>query len=134
MCNTRETEKQQDEQVELVRPNKATCRGMENWAIAFQGIASEGGDLYRSLGPWKEKALTHQTTEWNLDATALSLFRYHEGVWINHRSINYGRLSFELTGTAAVEPQRITRKAEGVQRRRHIDLTDVYAVADGAPE
>jgi hypothetical protein len=84
MGKSRETAKQQDEQVELVIPKKATCRCMENWAIALQGIASEDGDLYRSLGPCKKTALTHQTTEWNLDAMTLSLFRHHEGVWTNH--------------------------------------------------
>jgi hypothetical protein len=38
----------------------------KNWAIALQGIASEDGDLYRSIGPWKEKSLTHQTIEWDM--------------------------------------------------------------------
>jgi hypothetical protein len=104
----------------------------KNWAISLEGIASQDGNLYRSLGPWKKLALTHQTTEWNLDATTLSLFRHHEGVWT--RAINYGRLRFELTGTATVEPQRITHKAKGVQSRRHIELTDVYGVLDDAPE
>jgi hypothetical protein len=110
------------------------AKAWKNWAIALQGIVSEDGDLYRSLGQWKEKALTHQTTGWNLDATIVSLFRHHEGVWTNHRAINYGRLRFELTGTATVEPRCITHKAEGIQRRRHIDLTYVHGVVDGAPE
>jgi hypothetical protein len=69
-----------------------------------------------------------------MDATTLSLFIQHEGVWKNHRAINYGRLRFELTGTATVEPQRNTHKAEGVQRRRQIDLAYVYAIAEGSPE
>jgi hypothetical protein len=126
--------KGQSEQVELASPTKANSRGMKKRAIALQCIASEYSDLYRSLGPWKEKALTHQMTEWNLDATTLSLLRHHEGVWTKHRAINYGRLRFELTGTTPVEPRYITHKADGIQWRRYIDLTDVYAIADGAPE
>jgi hypothetical protein len=84
--------------------------------------------------PWTETALTHQTTEWNLDATTLSLFRHHEVVWTTHRAIHYERLRFELTGTATVEPRHITHKAKGVQRQRHIDFTAVHGVMDGAPE
>jgi hypothetical protein len=110
------------------------ARAWKNWEIALQGIASEDGDLYSSLGPWQDKANTHQTTEWNLYSTILSLFIHHEGVWTKHRAINYVRLWFELTGTATVEPRRIAHKAEGVQRRRQINLTDVYAIADGSPE
>jgi hypothetical protein len=53
---------------------------------------------------------------------------------MKHRVINYGRLRFELTGTATVEPQRITHKADGVQRQRHIELTNVYGVVDCASE
>jgi hypothetical protein len=106
----------------------------KHWINALQGIASEDGDLCSSLGSWKAKRHTHQTTEWNLDATTLSLFRYYEGVWTNHRAINYGRPRFELKGTATEEPRRITQKAEGVQRRRQIDLIEVYAVTEGAPE
>jgi hypothetical protein len=106
----------------------------KNWVIALQGVASGEGDLYRSLGSWKETSLTHQTTEWNLDATSWSLFRHHEGVWTNHRAINYGRLGFELTGTATVEPRRITHKADGFQRRWRIELNNVYGVVDGALE
>jgi hypothetical protein len=34
----------------------------KSWAITLQGIASEDRDLYRSLGQWKEKAITYQTT------------------------------------------------------------------------
>jgi hypothetical protein len=71
-------------------------------------------------------------TEWNLDATSLSLFMHHEGVWTKHRAINYGRLRFELTGTTTEAPRRTTRKADGVQRRRHIELTNVYGVVDCA--
>jgi hypothetical protein len=109
-------------------------RALKNWANALQGIVSEDGDLYSSLGPWKAKTQKHQMIEWNLDATTLSLFRHHEGVWTKHRAINYGRLRFELTGTATEEPRCITHEAEGVQRRRQIDLTEVHAVAEGAPE
>jgi hypothetical protein len=46
---------------------------------------------------------------------------------MKRRAINYGRLRFELTGTATVEPRCITHKGEGVQRQRHTDV-------DGAPE
>jgi hypothetical protein len=99
------------------RPPASACK---NWAITLQGIASDDGDLYSSLGPWKATPLTHQTTEWNLDATSLSLFRHHEGIWMNRRDINYGRPRFELTGTATAEPRCITHKADGIQRRRHI--------------
>jgi hypothetical protein len=107
---------------------------MDNWVIALQGIVSDGGDLYISLGLWKETSLTHQTTKWNLDATSLSLFRHHEGVWMKHRAINYGRLRFELTVRATVEPRCITNKDDGVQRRRHIELNNVYGFVDGALE
>jgi hypothetical protein len=74
--------------------------------------------------------LTHQTTEWNLDATTLSLFRHHEGVWTTHRTTTYGRLRFELTGTTTEAPRHITHKAYGVQRQIHIELTNVYGVTD----
>jgi hypothetical protein len=87
------------------------ARAWKKWAIALQGIASEDGDLYISLGPWRVKTHTHQTIEWNLDSTTLSLYRYYEGLWTNHRAMNYGRLRFELTGIATEEPQRITHKA-----------------------
>jgi hypothetical protein len=69
-----------------------------------------------------------------MDATALSLFRHHEGLWMRYRAKNYGRLGFEFTGTESVELRRFTHKAEGAQRHRQIDLTDVYTVAEGAPE
>jgi hypothetical protein len=55
-------------------------------------------------------------TEWNLDATTLSLFRYYEVVWMKYRAIDYWILRFELTGTATEEPRRITHNAEGIQR------------------
>jgi hypothetical protein len=70
----------------------------KHWAIALQGIATDDDDLYCSLGPWSASMLTHHTTEWNLDATSLSIFRHHEGVCTKHRAINYGRLRFELMG------------------------------------
>jgi hypothetical protein len=76
----------------------------------------------------------HQSTEWNLDATTLSLYRYYEGVWTNHRAIHYGILMFEITGIAPEEPRRIAHTAEGVQQRRQIDLTEVHTVEEGAPE
>jgi hypothetical protein len=106
----------------------------KHWVIGIQGIASDDGDLCRSLGPWKETSLTHQTTEWNLDTTSLSLFRHHEGVRTKHRAINYGRLGFELTGTVTVEPRCITHKANGAQRRMHIELANVYGILYVAPE
>jgi hypothetical protein len=52
----------------------------KNWEIALQGIATDDDDVYCCLGPWTASLLTHQITEWNLDATALSIFRHHEGV------------------------------------------------------
>jgi hypothetical protein len=72
--------------------------------------------------------------DWHLDATPLSLYRSYEGVWTKHRAINYGRLRIEITGITPEEPRRITHKAEGVQRQRQIDLTEVHAVEEGAPE
>jgi hypothetical protein len=80
------------------------------------------------------KTHTHQTTEWNLDATTLSRYRYYKGAWTNHRDINYGRLRFELTGIATEEQQRITHKVKGVQRRRQIDLAEVHPIKEIAPE
>jgi hypothetical protein len=76
----------------------------------------------------------HQTTEWSLDATTLTIYRYYEGVWKKHRAINYGRLRFELTGIASEEPRCTTHKAEGIQRRRQIALTEVHAITEGSPE
>jgi hypothetical protein len=64
----------------------------------------------------------HQSTEWKLDATALSLYRYYKGVWTKHRAINYGRLRFEITVTVSEEPRRMTHKAEGVQQRKQIEV------------
>jgi hypothetical protein len=43
----------------------------------------------------------HQSTEWNLDAITLSLYRYYEGVWTKHRAIDYGRLRFEMMEIAS---------------------------------
>jgi hypothetical protein len=106
-------------------------RAWRNWTLALQGIVSEDGDLYNSLGPWRAKTNTHQSTEWNLDVTTLSLYRHHEGVWTKHRAINYDRLRFKIMGAASEEPQRITHKAEGVNLRRHIDLTEVHAIKEG---
>jgi hypothetical protein len=106
----------------------------KNWVIALQGIATDSDDLYRCLGPWAASLLMHQTTEWNLDATTLSLFRHHEGVWTKHCATKYGRIRFELTGTTTEAPLHITHKADGIQRRRHIELTNVYRVTDCAYE
>jgi hypothetical protein len=106
----------------------------KNWDIALQGIATDDNDLYRCLRPWEASLLTHQMTEWNLDATTLSLFRHHEGVWIKHRATNYGRLRFELIGTITEALRHVTHKADGVQRQRYIDLTNVYGVIDCAYE
>jgi hypothetical protein len=36
-----------------------------NWTLALQGIASVDGDLDNSLGPWRVKVNTHQSTEWD---------------------------------------------------------------------
>jgi hypothetical protein len=88
--------------------------------------------MYCCLGPWSASLLTHQTTEWNLDATTLSLFRHHKGVWTKHQATNYGCLRFKLTGTTTEAPRHTTHKADGVQRRRHIELTNVYGVTDCA--
>jgi hypothetical protein len=66
----------------------------KNWATALQGIATDDDDLYCCLGPWLASLLTHQTTEWSLGTTTLSLFRHHEGVWTKHRATNYGSLSY----------------------------------------
>jgi hypothetical protein len=77
---------------------------------------------------------THPSTECNLEATTLSLYRYYEGLWTKHRAINYGRLKFEITGITSEEPRRNTHKDRGVQQRRQIYLTEVHAVEGGAPE
>jgi hypothetical protein len=47
---------------------------------------------------------------------------------MKQRATNYGRLRFELTGTTTEAPRHITHKADGVHRRRHIELTNVYGV------
>jgi hypothetical protein len=101
---------------------------MKNWAIALQGIATDDDGLYCCFRPWTASLLTHRRTEWNLDAKALSLFRHHIGVWTTHPATNYGHLRFELTGTTTEAPRHLTHKADGVQRRRHIELTNVYGV------
>jgi hypothetical protein len=49
---------------------------------------------------------------------------------MTHRSTKYGRLRFELTGMTTEAPRHITHKADGVQQRRHIKLTNVYGVTD----
>jgi hypothetical protein len=97
MGKARETESNKTSKWNWPVPKRPPVRAWKKWVIALQGIASEDGDLYRIVGPWKEKALTHQTTECNLDATTLSLFRHHKEVWTKHRAVNYGRLRFELT-------------------------------------
>jgi hypothetical protein len=71
-------------------------------------------DLYQQLGLWEEIKNTHQYTEWNLDARAMSLYRYNEGIWTNHRAVNYGSLRFESTGVVTTEPRHITHKADGI--------------------
>jgi hypothetical protein len=43
-------------------------------------------------------------------------------------AINYGRLRLESTGVTTAEPRHITHKADGTQRRRHIELTELHAV------
>jgi hypothetical protein len=101
---------------------------MKNWATALQGIAADDDDLYCCLEPWSALLLTHQTTEWNLYTMTLSLFRHHEGVWTKHQATNCRRLRFELTGMTREAPQHTTHKADGVQQRRHIKLTNVYGV------
>jgi hypothetical protein len=87
----------------------------KHWAIALQGISTDDDDLYCCRGPWTASLLSHQTAEWNLDATTLSLFRHHEGVWIKHRATTYGRLIFELTRTTTEAPRHITHKADVIQ-------------------
>jgi hypothetical protein len=59
--------------VELTGPTKDACRRMEKWQLALQCIASEDGDLFQHLGPWGDIKNSHQNTEWNLDAGAMTL-------------------------------------------------------------
>jgi hypothetical protein len=85
-------------------------------------------DLYQQLGLWEEIKNTHQYTEWNLDARTMSLYRYNDGVWKKHRAVNYGRLRFESTEVVMTEPRHITHKADGMQRRQQIELSEIHAV------
>jgi hypothetical protein len=106
----------------------------KNWQLILQGIASEYGDLFQHLGPWGDIKNAHQNTEWNLDAGAMDLYRHKEGIWTKHRAVNYGRLRFESTGVTTVELRHVTHKADGTQRRRQIELSELHAGRSHEPE
>jgi hypothetical protein len=80
------------------------------------------------LGSWVKLKNAHQSTEWNLDARKMSMYRYHEDIWTKQRAVNYGRLRFELTGAETTEPSHITHKADGTQRRQKNELNRIHAV------
>jgi hypothetical protein len=107
---------------------------MKKWQLALQGIASEDGDLFQHLGPWGDIKNTHQNTELNLDSGEMELYRHNEGIWIKHRAANYGRLRFELIGVTTAKMRHITHKADGTQRRRQIELSELHAVQPHEPE
>jgi hypothetical protein len=67
-------------------------------------------------------------------AGAMELYRHNEGGWTNHRSVNYRRLRFESTGVITAEPRHITHKADGTERRRQIELIELYAAQPHEPE
>jgi hypothetical protein len=102
--------------------------------MALQCIASEDGDLFQHLVPWGDTKNSHQNTEWNLDASALTLYRHKEGMWSKRRAVNYGRLRLESTGVSTTEPCHITHKADDTQRRRQIELSELHAVHSHDPE
>jgi hypothetical protein len=54
---------------------RSTAAAWKHWQLALQGITSEDGDLYQQLGPCAKLKNIHQSTEWNLDARTVSLYR-----------------------------------------------------------
>jgi hypothetical protein len=58
----------------------------------------------------------------------MTLYRHKEGMWTKHWAINYGHLRFEYTGATMVEPCHITHRADGTQRRRQIELSEIHAI------
>jgi hypothetical protein len=58
----------------------------------------------------------------------------YKGIWTKHRAINFRRLRFESTGVIAAEPRHITHKSDGIQCRRHIELSEIDAVQPHEPE
>jgi hypothetical protein len=100
----------------------------KNWQLTLQGIASEDGNLYQHLGSWVAIKNMHQYTEWNLDSSALALYRHNKGIWTTHRAINYGHLRFESTGVIMAETCHVTHKADGIQRRLQIELSEIHRV------
>jgi hypothetical protein len=64
----------------------------------------------------------------------MELYRHNEGIWTKHRAVNYRRLRFESTGVTMVEPRNITHKADGTQRRRQIELSELHTVQPRKPE
>jgi hypothetical protein len=100
----------------------------KHWQLALQCITSEDGDLFQHLGPWGDIKNSHQNTEWNLDAGAMTLYRHKEGMWTTHGAVNYGRIRFESAGVTMAERFHITHRADGTQRRRQIELSELHAI------
>jgi hypothetical protein len=90
--------------------------------------------LFQHLGPWRDTKNSHQNTEWNLNAGAMTLYRHKEGMWSEHRAVNYGRLRFKSNGVSTAEPCHVTHKADGTQHRRQIELSELHAVHSHEPE
>jgi hypothetical protein len=94
-------ESQHNEEVELVCPAKTYHPGMEK-------LDTHPTMYCIGRHRWRVKTNTHQLTEWNIDPSTLTIYRYHEGM---RRTSAYG-----------------------IQRQIQIDLTELYAVEAGATE
>jgi hypothetical protein len=64
----------------------------------------------------------------------MTLYRHKEGMWSKHRAFNYGRFRFKYTEVSTAEPCHITHKADGTQRRRQIEMSELHAVHSHEPE
>jgi hypothetical protein len=111
--------------VELTGPTKAASRHMEK-------LASRTSRHH--MGTWGDIKNAHQCTAWNLDASAMELYRHNEIIWTKHRAVDYGRLRIESTGVIMAEPRNTTKKADGTQRRRKIELSEIHPVQPHEPE
>jgi hypothetical protein len=58
----------------------------------------------------------------------MTLYRHKKYMWTKHRAVNYGLLRFESIGVTTAEPCHITHRADGTQRRRQIELSELYAI------
>jgi hypothetical protein len=51
-----------------------------------------------------------------------------------HRAVIYGRLRYKSTGVTTAEPRHITHKADGTQRRQHIEMREIHTSQSHDPE